>query len=118
MAYGEQTFTHRRLSRTGDGAGGKIESPETIGAVTGRSHFYQRESQKQMERTDQPARAVENEKVVIFDDPAFDIRQTDLLVEGDLTEAEEEEILAAVTWNVKHVRHYDFQTQADVELVA
>jgi hypothetical protein len=117
MAYKEMTFTHKRITRTGDGAGGKIETMATVGRVTGRKHFYQRESQHQLERTESPARAVETEQVVIFDDPAIDIRQHDLLFEGTVADTAEAEA-AAVRWNVKHVRPYDFQTQADVELVA
>lgn len=105
-AYGEMTFTHRRLSRVGDGAGGKIETPVTIGTVVGRKHFYQRQSQRQLEASDAPARVVANEQFVCFDDPAVDVLQNDLLVEG-----------SGVIWKVNHVRVYDFQRQADVEVV-
>ena len=107
MAYKEMEFTQQRATRTGDGAGGKIETFATVATLTGRKHFYQRQSQQQLERTEQPARAVETSSVVIFDDPDTDILQHDRLIDPD-----------AATWTVKHVRHYDFQTQADVELVA
>jgi hypothetical protein len=119
MAYKEMTFTQRRMTRVSDGAGGKIETPVTLGAVTGRKHFYQKESKAQLEREQDPARAVKTLSVVIFDDPTLDIAQHDLLVEGDLSAETDEAVLAAaVTWTVNSVRAYDFQTQADVELVA
>lgn len=115
MAYKEMTFTHRRPSRTGDGAGGKTTTYVTQGVVTGRKHFYQRRSQQEMEKTEAPARAVVNEQVVIFDDTTLDIQQQDVLLEGDVADADADE---AVTWRVKHVRPYDFTFQVDVELVA
>lgn len=119
MAFGEMEFTQRRMTRTGDGAGGKIETPVTLGALTGRKHFYQKVSQQQLEREAEPARAVKTDQVVIFDDPTLDIQQNDLLLEGDLSAEGDEAVLAAAeTWKVKHVRRYDFQTQADAELVA
>jgi hypothetical protein len=114
MAFKEMTFTHRRIARTGDGAGGYIETPDTRGTVVGRKHFYQKESQRQLEGTQQPARAVDNLCVVIFDNPEQDIAKTDLLLEGVVADAD---AATATTWTVKHVRHYDYQTQADVELV-
>jgi hypothetical protein len=119
MAFGEMTFTQRRMTRTSDGAGGKIETPVTIAVLTGRKHFYQKESQQQLEREQDPARAVKNEQFIAFDDPTLDIAQHDLLLEGDLSAETDEDILSAtVTWTVNSVRAYDFETQADVELVA
>lgn len=115
MAYKEMSFTHKRLTRTGDGAGGKVETPATIGMVTGRKHFYQKVSQVQIEGSEQPVRAVKTEQVVIFDEPSLDIRQHDRLYEGNVPDGEE---AGSVCWTVLHVRPYDFQTQADVELVA
>ena len=82
MAYGEMTFTLRRLTRTGDGAGGKVETPVTVGFVTGESTSIRGRSQRQLEREDAPARAVSNEQFVAFDDPDLNIRQHDQLVEG------------------------------------
>ena len=117
MAYGEMTFTWKRISRVSDGAAGKIETLTTLGTPTGRKHFYQRASQQQLERSEEPARAVRTQEFVAFDDPALDIRQHDLLFEGTVADSPSAEA-AAVRWNVNHVRHYDFQTQADVERVA
>lgn len=121
MAFGEMDFTHKRVTRVGDGAGGKTETTATVsasgvnGIVTGRKHFYQRISQFQLEKTEQAARAVRAEQFVAFDDPDLDIRQHDLLYEGEVADGDE---AGAVGWIVRHVRQYDFQTQADVERVA
>ncbi len=107
MAYGQTSFTHKRLTRVGDGSGGKVETPVTIGTVVGRKHFYQRQSQRQIEGTQAPARVVSNEQFVAFDDPAIGVVKDDLLIDE-----------SGQTWKVLHVRVYDFQCQADVELVA
>jgi hypothetical protein len=103
MAYGETTFTHQRNTVTGDGSGGKVKTPATLGEVTGRLNFYDRRSQMQMEN--EPGKQVQNLKFIVFDEPFPSIVREDLLIDG------------ADTWEVKHVRSYDYSFQVDVELI-
>lgn len=104
MAFGETEFTHKRNTVTGDGSGGKIKTPATLGTVTGRLHFYDRKSQMQLEGD--PGKQVQNLKFVVFEEPFPSILREDLLIDG------------ADTWEVKHVRTYDYTFQVDVELLA
>ena len=105
--FGETTFTQKRNTKTGDGAGGVIETPVTLATgIPGFLNFYQRTSQDELEA--EPGRRVKELKVAIFHDTTLDIRAEDALLDEATSEAR----------RVLHVRLYDFELQADTEIIS
>jgi hypothetical protein len=103
------TIAHKRYLETDDGAGGTTTTLSTVTASLACSkHLYGSSSEARLEHGSGsapagPGATVRERRMFLFG-AGTDVRADDVLTEGGRT------------WHVRHVRAYDYSTQADCEM--
>lgn len=105
------TVTLKKTSSVSDGAGGKIETPVTVGTYKAEHHLYSTRSGR-FQRDEAGAGAGEGPGVQNNVGGYFNFLKpwpVDIAREYTITDADAQE------WNVLNVRRYKFTLQVDVE---